>query len=139
MANAFQRGDFLPITFQATGGTATRVDIKNHTIDISSMTYDVTHTGHNGIRARIAGLEDAKGTISASFDLDLPPYGTTPFIRHGVSGLCLFYVDISLVKHFQIPVIIPKTHYESGVESEMKYSFDVEMNRLAGLPAFPAL
>lgn len=140
MANNFQRGDFTPINFQRTGGASIRVNIKSHSLDIESLIHDVTHTGHDGIRARIAGVEDAKGTINCDTDLDLLPWiPSGGYIRNGVSGIALFWIGNPATnpqRYIQIPCIIPKVHYETGVEQAVKHSFDVAMNRIAGVPVY---
>lgn len=127
------------MTHQPTGGAAQRLNIKGYSLDLSCLLFDVTHTASGGNTARIAGKADASGTINADFDLDLPPYAASPLIVPGVSGLCLFYVNVAQSKFFQVPTIIEKVRYESQVESYLKYSFEVKMNSLAGAFVFPAL
>ncbi len=135
MAFNYQRGDFCPVTVQPAGAVPITLNIKGYTLDFECLIFDVTSTGSGGVRARINGLLDVKGTINADVDLDLLPFGV-PQIVPGVKGICLFF--LSPVKAIQIPTIISKVHYESNVESEVKYSFDVQVNSLAGFIVYPA-
>ncbi len=72
--------------------------------------------------------------MQADFDLDAPPY-LLPQIRFGVQGIIHHF--ISVTKFIQIPVVIAKVHYESAVENQLKYSFDVAMSVLAGSMVYP--
>ena len=140
MAFNYQRGDFCPVLWQPAGGALATLNIKAHSLDISSLLFDVSNTGSSlltgGLRARIPGLRDVQGTVSADYDLDSPPYGAIS-IFDGLSGVCGF--NLSPLKTLQVPVIIEKVHYEMAVESEIKYSFDVKANSRAGLIVYPPL
>lgn len=133
----FQRGDFVPVTVQTAGLPAVLLNIKGHTLDLTCLLFDVTSTGSGGVTARISGKLDAAGTVNADFDADAPPYVNPPAIMPGLRGICVF--GVSPVRGIQVPTICEKLHFESSVESEVKYSFDVKMNSLAGLFVFPAL
>lgn len=139
--NNFQRGDMLPVRFQPQGGAAVTLNIRGWSGDDEVLRFDVTNTGHGGETARISGKHDWRGTVNADFDLDAPPYGNgagQPQIRAGTRGVILKYVSTALDKAIQIPVIVAKVHYESAVENQLKYSFDVELNILAGDFVYPA-
>ncbi|HLN30476.1 MAG TPA: hypothetical protein VK395_22220 [Gemmataceae bacterium] len=147
MANNFQRGDLCPVVFQPIGGSPVTLNITSHNVDFTSTLFEVTHTGLNGAGvARIAGKQDASGTVKADYDSDLSPYAASPNIRNGVSGVILFYVGAPTApvgvtgqqppvqgKPLQVPVIIEKVHYESAVHNQVKFSFEVKLNVIAGL------
>jgi hypothetical protein len=141
VSNNFQRGDLLPVVFIPAGGAQNVLNVRGWSGDHEVLRFDVTNTGHGGQTARITGKEDWRGTINADFDLDAAPYGNgagQPNIRAGTAGVIACYVATDLSKAIQIPVIISKVHYESAVESQLKYSFDVEMSVLAGFFIYPA-
>lgn len=96
----------------------------------------MTSTGAGGLTARLAGKRDISGTVQADYDLDIPPYGPVG-IFDGLSGICAF--NLNPLKAVQAPVIVEKVHYESAVESEVKYSFDVKANSRAGFLVYPPL
>lgn len=118
------------------------LNIRGWTGDDECLRFDVTHTGHSGETARITGKRDWRGTVQADFDLDAPPYNNAaggPNIRSGTRGVIRKYVaPVGQAKFIQIPVVIAKVHYETAVESQFKYSFDVEQSILAGDKIFPA-
>lgn len=133
--NNFQNGALVPVSFLPYDGSATTVlQIKSHNLDLEALMLDVSHSGTGGVRARIAGLQDARATILASLDLDLLPWAAVPKIIPGLWGLIGIHVaERSLGWNpITVPVIVQKIHFESAVESEVKYSFDVQMNALAG-------
>ncbi len=142
MSFNFQRGDFVPASFQsvAPGGTPTTngplviLNIKGHTLDLIAMLYDVTSSGSGGLKARLGGTLDAEGTINASLDLDLVPYGA-PLIVAANSGIAVF--GVSPTKGIQVPVIIERVPFKSGVDSEVQYSIQCKMNQLAGFLVYP--
>ena len=102
------------------------------------MTHNVTGTRHVGVTARLAGPKDARGTVTACFDLDSAPYNlATPTIREGMSGVVKEYVDATGTKFIVTPIIVKKVHYESAVEQELRWNFDWELNSLAGAPTYP--
>ena len=115
---------------------AATLNIKSYTLDTSSLQIDVSNTGHGGDRARLSGIRDTAGTVTASLDLDQPIYGT-PLLIAGVIGFCVFYV--SPTKFFQVPCNIERVHYQSSTEKEVEYSFDVKHNAIVGLMVYPAL
>ena len=135
--NNFVSGHRCPAQFQLSGGVLTTLQIKGQSLDEDGLIFDVTHTGSGGRTARIAGKADHKGTINADFDLDVPPYLNPPGIRFGSTGIILFFFSPS--RPIQIPVIVSKVHYESAIESEVKYSFDVQENVLVGVIVYPAV
>jgi len=132
----FQRGDYVPVGWNPQGGAGVVLNIKSHSLDISVLLFDTTNTGSGGFRSRLAGVGDAAGTVNADYDLDLSPYRAA-LITAGISGIANFY--LSPTNFIQVPTIIEKVHYESAVESEVKYSFDVKGNSRAGLFVYPAL
>lgn len=119
------------------------LNIRGWNGDRDCLLFDVTNTGHEGETARIAGKKDWQGTVQADFDLDDPPYGLAggqPNIDAGVRGVIRKYVSpVAQGKFISIGVIIAKVHYESAVESQLKYSFDVKQNKLAGPFTYPAV
>lgn len=140
MANNFQAGHLCPVQLQVAGqGILSTIAVTSHNLDIERLLYDVTNTSHGGDRARISGLRDVKGTVNADFDADVPPYIFPPLIQEGVSGIMFFfYSAISLGRPIQVPIIIGAIHYKMEVGAQTKYSFDVSMNKLAGLMVYPA-
>ncbi len=117
--------------FQAVGqGAVSKLQVTGSSWDEEVARILVTHSGTGGLAARIAGVLDGKGTVSAFYDSDLPPYLPAPGIVAGINGVYLFY--ITPVKFFQIPVIVPHVHYETQVLGATQYSFDAELNALAG-------
>ncbi len=129
MANNFMAGHNCPVQFQVLGqNVVSLLAITSHNLDIERALYDVTNTSHGGDRARISGLRDCKGTVSADFDADVPPYLNPPFIEEGVSGIMLFYYSsYALGRPIQVPIIIGSIHYKMEVGAQIKYSFDVAM------------
>ncbi len=139
MADNYQRGDLLPVIWQATGGTGGVLNIVGYDVSLENMLHDVTGTRHGGYRARIAGLADVTGNVKAHFDLDVMPWVDPPTIRPGVSGVIGFYVSIQATgKYVQVPCIIEKLHLVSGVENALAYDFDVKLNILAGTFLLPS-
>ncbi len=136
MANNFQSGHACPVQFAPSGGALTTLNVKGWSLDEDGLLFDVTHTGTGGRTARIAGKADHKGTVNADYDADLPPYLDPPRIRFGTKGVILMFVSPN--KPIQVPVIVAKVHYESAIESEVKYSFDVEESVLSGVIVYPA-
>lgn len=133
---AFQRGDQLPVSFQALGqGNVAVLAITGYTLDVSVLLFDVTNTSTGGNTARLAGKRDASGTINYDFDANSPTYLTPPNLVEGVSGVMLFFVKPN--NPIQVPIIIEKMHLESSVTSELKGSCDVKMNALAGQFVYP--
>lgn len=135
MSDNFQPGHLCPVRFKPDGGNDATLNVKSHNLDLTALLHDVTGTRHAGVRARIGGPADAQGTVQADFDLDEAPYHDPPSIRPTVRGLMFFH--ISPTKAIQVPVIVERLHFESAVESQVKYSFDVKMNALAGALVYP--
>ncbi len=148
--NNFQRGDLCGVAFQAVSGgnadTVVTLNVTQHSLEDSAKLFDVTHTGLNGIgTARIAGKNDLHGTVHADFDADQPPYLDPPHITSGTSCLMIFALSAppgtgpnpagsgSVQRQITIPAIVEKVHYQSQVTSQVKYSFDVKMNVIAGV------
>jgi hypothetical protein len=142
--NNFQRGDLVGVAFGPTPDTAAILNVTGHNLEDSAHLHDVTHTGLNGIgTARIAGLNDISGTIHADFDADAPPYLNPPRITSGTSGWLIFVLGAppgsvgnlgsSIQRQIEVPIIVEKVHYESAVKNQVKYSFNVKMNVLAGV------
>lgn len=125
------------VVWSPTGlGVNPALNIKSHSLDISVMLHDVTHTASGGIRARLAGVTDLAGDVEADFDLDAPPYSTLIDIFPGLSGIMLF--GLSALKAIQVPVIVEKKRYQMTIDSEVKYSFSVKANSRAGFFVYPA-
>jgi len=132
----YQAGINLPVAFQPTNGSNTVLNIRGWSGDHEIAIFDVTHTGSGGHTARITGKDDWRGSVNAVFDLDQPAYSTPPSIRPGVKGIIQKYVATNKV--IQIPVVITKVHYESAVENELRYNFDVAMDSITGVMVYPA-
>lgn len=136
MANNFAPGFANPVAWSAFGqGGPLTLNIKKHSLDVEDLLYDVTHTATGGIRARLAGPLDASGNVLASLDLDLPIYAPPFSIVAGQRGVALFY--LSTTRAVQVPCSVAKLHFESAIESETLYNFDVKMNALAGFFVYP--
>lgn len=126
------------MTFQLSGGSQATLNITGWNSDREVATFDVTGTRHAGITARIAGKKDARGTVTACFDLDAAPYGlTTPAIREGAIGVIREYVDATGAQFITTPIIVKKLHHESAIGNELRWTFDWELNSLAGSPSYP--
>lgn len=137
MANNFQSGHLLPVKFDPLGAGESTWNVKGWSAEFSSLLIDVTHTGSGGVRARIAGPKDFRGSLNLSFDLDQPTYGGNYLLKDGVSGLLSFAVSDDLDKFIQVPCILEKVRYESSVENELRVTADAAMNSLAGTLAYP--
>jgi hypothetical protein len=139
--NNYQPSHNCPVRFQVLGqGTVAQINVTSHDLDIEVLLYDVTNVTHGGDRARIAGLRDASATINADFDADYPPYLFPPNIIEGTSGIFLFYYSaLALGRPIQVPMIIGKIHYSMKIAEQTKWSFDVKLNKLAGLLVYPGL
>ena len=138
MANQFQPGHLLPVKFTPDGAPETTYRIRGYSAEFSTLLIDVTHTGSGGVRARIGGPRDFRGTVNMSFDLDEPSYDGTRQLRDGVIGVMYFAVSTALDKFIQVPCIIEKVRYESAIENELRLTADVAMNSLAGTLAYPS-
>lgn len=135
--NNFSPGHFAAVAWQADGAAAATVlQIKDHNVELSVLLHDVTHTGTNGVRARLAGPLDAQGTVNAGLDLDVPPYGAVSLLP-GVKGVCGF--GLNATRLIQVPVSVEKLKFISAVDKDVMYGFDVKMNALAGVLVYPAL
>lgn len=88
-----------------------------------------------GATARIGGKDDASGTVSAALDVDEMPHSAGFDIKPGNTGVMRF--GISSTQAVQIPFIVTKLHYEASMESATVFSFDVQMNILAGSVDYP--
>lgn len=136
--NNYISGHRAGVAFFTQGeGGATVLQVKSQTLDEDGLIFDVSNTGTGGRTARIAGKADHKGTVNADFDADAPPYLAPPAIRFGTLGIIMFFFQPS--KPIQIPVIVTKTHFESAIESEIRYSFECAENVLAGVIVYPAV
>lgn len=133
--NAFQRGDTIIFTMTPSGLPNVALGVKTTSGDLDCLRFDVTNNLHGGATAKIPGKSDFKGTVTASLDLDAQPWAAPFNVIPGVSAV--FFMGISTSKSFQVPIIIGKVHWETSVEKEVTWSFDVEMNILAGNLVFP--
>lgn len=125
MSNSFQRGDLCPVVFQPSSGAAVTLHVTGHNLDISSLLFDVTHTGHNGAgTARIAGKRDCDGSVTMDYDADRSPYSLS--LLDGTSGYMLFYVTPT--RPIQVPIIIEKVNYKSAVAGKVEFGCSVKMN-----------
>lgn len=134
-----QRGDVIsgvwaPINV---GVPPQLLNMKNDSVDLSCLLYDITNTGSFGVKSRLAGTADYSGTINATFDLANPPYLPPLYILPGMQGIYGKGVSVS-GKVIQLPVVLEKVHYQSGVESEVQYSADVKGSARAGTLIYPA-
>lgn len=132
------RGDQLPALWLPQGLGLVTLNIHDDNLDIEALLLDVTNTGSGGLTSRLAGKLDASGTINATFDLNAPPYLAPLFVLPGQSGVYGKGMSPNSAKSIQVPAIIGKVHYQSGVDSELKYSFDVKMNARAGFLVYPS-
>lgn len=136
MANRFITGEKVKLTWQPVGGQATVLNIKTLSLDEDGVVADVSHTGTNSRTARICGKGDHKGTVNADYDLDQKPYNPPISIRFGSAGVILMGFDPNFP--IQIPCRVLKTHYESAIENEVKYSFDIAEDVFSGVLVYPA-
>jgi hypothetical protein len=126
----YQRGDLISAQWQKVGLAAATLNITGHTLDLSALMYNVTNSGTGGNAAKLAGTNDAKGNIKASFDRDLPPYSPLIQIVAGASGGGFWGVTADQTRFIAVPIIISIVHYMSELTHELQYSFDVEMNTI---------
>jgi hypothetical protein len=127
--NNFQPGHLLPVQFQPVGGPLQTLNITSQNVDLSSLLFDVTHTGFNGAgTARIAGKPDGGGNVTMDYDADVAPVSLQ--LTNGTSGIMLFFVTPT--RPIQIPVIIEKVNYKSAVQGKCEFNTDVKMNILVG-------
>ncbi|MCC6421628.1 MAG: hypothetical protein IT429_25695 [Gemmataceae bacterium] len=136
MSDAFVAGWQAGVSFQPAGGASTEVPVTGHNLDIMAQLFDVTQTSHNGGTARIAGKTDVSGTVNGALDADAMPHNAPLSIRPGTRGIIL--QKITPTKAVQVPVIVEKLHYEAAVGNEVRFSFDVKYNVLAGDLVYPA-
>ncbi len=134
----FQRGDLVNAGWAPTGGVLLILNIRSHTLKLTSLLYDVTNTGSGGVRARLTGPSDYEGTIAASYDLDAPPYLFLG-IYHGTQGIATFGVNAAQTRFFQVPVSIESVEYSTAIENELRYQFAVKGNSRAGFLVYPPL
>lgn len=135
--NNFQRGDLSPVSWapQNLGFTAL-LNVKESTVDVMVILFDVSHTGLGGDTGRIRGKRDASGTVHASIDLDAPPWGNTVVLNEGQPGIMLQFVGPT--KAIQLPMCVERLHFQgANMQKECDYSFDAKMNKLAGFLVYP--
>lgn len=134
------RGDQCPAIWQPVnlGLPASALNIHDDSLDLTALLIDVTNTGSGGLTSRLVGKLDAAGTVNADVDLNIPPYLAPLFIVPGVSGVVGKTVG-PLGRIFQVPVSVEKVHYQSAIDTEVKYSFDHKMNARAGFLIYPTL
>lgn len=153
----FQRGDLCPVKYlplTIPPGTpwpppppnlaqATLLNITGYSFDDSILLFDVTNTGLNGAgTARIAGKGDLAMTVNADYDADASPWLPIPNIVKGSLGIILVYVgaySAQSIRFIQFPVVVEKLHGDSTTTQQVKYSFDVKENVLAGLRVYPSV
>jgi hypothetical protein len=134
------RGDACPSIWQAVNvGPVVTLNVHDDNLDISVLLFDTTNTGCFGATSRLAGKLDASATINATFDLAQPPYLAPLFILPGLSGILAKSVGPGATRIIQVPQIVEKLHFQSGVDSEVKYSFDAKMNCRVGTLIYPSL
>lgn len=124
------------MAWQPLGQPAVTLNVKTLSLDEDGVIADVTHTGTGGRTARIAGKGDHKATVGADYDLDIKPYNPPVSIRFGSLGIIVLGFDPAFP--IQIPAVVTKTHYESAIENEVKYSFDCAESVLSGVIVYPA-
>ncbi len=137
MSQNYQRGDLLKVQWFPIGFANMVLDIKGYDKSFESLVIDVTTTGSNGLRARLAGLRDFNVSVQAIFDLDNPTYAGIAPVIDGLSGILLTSVSTAGNKFFQLPSIIDKVHYVSALENALLYDFTLKANSRAGLLVFP--
>lgn len=137
MAFSYARGDFAFLLWQPVGGAAVTLCITSHNLDISVLTYETISTCSGGLMARLVGRTDAKGTVNADLDLNAPPYLAPQSIIPGLSGILVF--GLAPGRGIQVPILIPKIHYEAAVQDKVKYSWDAELNSNIGQLVYPAI
>ena len=122
----------LGVSYTPAGGGATTLKVEGYDFGEENAVLDVTHTGTAGLRARIAGLTDLKGNITASVDTSLYPRATTtPLIRAGAKGTITFTVNATGPDTISFTVIIERVNYSSRVDGNLKYNFDILLDNLA--------
>lgn len=125
-------GHSLSVAYTPSGASSTTLKVTGYDFGEENNLQDVSHTGTAGLRARIAGLTDLKGTITAIVDTSLYPWATTtPLIRAGAKGTITFTVNTTGPDVIAFTVIIEKVNYSSRVDGHLTYSFDVCLDNLA--------
>lgn len=141
MAFNFVAGDSAGLAWQPVGvAFSSLLNVKEASQDLMALLLDVTGTLAGGIRHRIAGPIDGASEVTASIDMDGPPYATPILLGPGLRGLLLYFVSAPLNKAFQIPSIVEKVHYQYSIETEVRYSFSLKVSGLVGAllnPSFP--
>lgn len=125
---AFQAGYNKGVTLQVSGFAAGVLNIKGHSWSEQIDALDITHTGHAGIQALLAGILRGDGNVKADLDGALAPPNVG--IRAGANALMLF--NLGTTTPYQVPLMITKVNYASVVEGKVEYDFDVRLNTEAG-------
>lgn len=140
--NNYQDGAQVVFEISTIGAPQNAVlNVRSSNLDFTSITHLVMGTIHKGLAARIGGALDFQSTITAVFDLDTPPWLAPPLVLPNARGLLLYGLQAIPIGAagaigIQLPFIIPKVHYEQAVDKEIIYSFDIQMNILAGNLAY---
>lgn len=143
MSNTFVPGHLCPVGVSfAVGVTPVTLGVKEHATDFEIAPYDVTHTGTLGHRARLAGLVDARGNVTADLDADAAPWNLN--IVPGVNCLVDAVYNGDVTHPWAIPALIVKVHFAQRVDAQITWNFDWVLNVLAfrgfvSLPVDPAL
>ena len=141
--NNQQRGDLTGIQWIAQINNqlqpqTTALTVRDQDLDLSALLLDVTSVLSGGARARLGGLQDASGTMTAVYDADSSPYLTIPNIVPGAGGLLLYAVTVGATRSIQVPMRIEKVHWTNGIEKAVMYNFDAKMDSRIGTVVYPA-
>lgn len=125
-------GYALGVSYTPAGASATPLKVTGWDFGDENNTQIVTHTGTAGLQARIAGVTDLKGNITAIVDTSLYPFATTtPLIRAGAKGTITFTMNTTGPDTIAFTVIIAKVNFSSRVDGHLTYNFDIELDNLA--------
>ena len=133
--NNFSRGDLIVFNMTPSGGANVTLGIKSHNIDLECAVNDVTNTRHGGGTAVLGSKENGKGTVSAALDLDEMPHDAPFTVRPRMKGIMFFGLSPALA--IQFPFMVTSLHYETAVESEVRWSFSVTMDVISGSLVYP--
>lgn len=122
----------LGVSYTPSGGSATVLKVTGWDFGEINNTNIVTHTGTAGLQARIAGITDLNGNVTATVDTTLYPFATTtPLIRAGGKGTITFTLNSTGPDTIAFTVIIARVNFSSRVDGVLTYNFDVELDNLA--------
>lgn len=121
-------------TWTPDGGGTTVLAIRGHSWEEQVAGLLTTHTQSGGKAARIAGVLDGQGNVTADVDAALLPPGFS--LKAGQKGVMTF--GVGSASPFSVHGMILKVHYQTAVEGKVEYNFDVAMDSTTGAYVYPS-